>query len=345
MEHLPLQIQTAYAELLEQLTVLEAQRAIGHAGGAFVRKTIKAKKYYYYQYVLPSGTVQRYVGPCTPALDRVVARFEEGRTAAALEKGKTERLVAQLRAGGALTVDGASARVLAALADAGVFRLGAVLVGTNAYVVLGNVLGVRWPSGGLRTDDIDVASERSLAIAIPELKADVPKTLESLEMGFLPVPGFSPRSVSTSFKVRGRALRVDLLTPQKRGSTKPVPIPRFGAAAQPLPDLDYLIEESQPAAVVGGSGILVEVPAPSRFALHKLLVSRLRPASGHAKGAKDLFQAAQLIEVLAADRPGDLCGAWEALGKRRPSKAMRSAIAALRERHSEAYRLLLHEVE
>jgi hypothetical protein len=58
---------------------------------------------------------------------------------------------------------------------------------------------------------------------------------------------------SAAFKVRGRSLRVDLLTPQKRGGTKPIPIPRFGAAAQSLPHLDYLIEESQPAAVGGGS--------------------------------------------------------------------------------------------
>jgi hypothetical protein len=345
MERLPLQVQTAYAELLEQLTALEAQRAIGHAGGAFVRKTIKGKEYYYYQYVLPSGIVQRYVGRCTPVLDRVAARFEEGRSLAVAEKERTERLVAQLRAGGALTVDGASARVLAALADAAVFRLGAVLVGTNAYVVLGNVLGVRWTSGGLRTDDIDVASERTLEVAIPALKADVPKILDSLEMGFLPLPGFSPDSVSTSFKVRGRSLRVDLLTPQKRGGTKPVPIPRFGAAAQPLPDLDYLIEEAQPAAVVGGSGVLVQVPTPGRFALHKLLVARSRPASGQVKGAKDLLQAAQVIEVLVEDRPGDLRQAWDAFGSRRSSKTARSAVNALMKRHPEAYRALSSEIE
>ncbi len=344
MERLSLQIQTAYAELLEQLTALEAQRAIGHAGGAFVRKTIKGQEYYYYQHVLPSGAVQRYVGRCTPVLDRVVARFEQGRSAVAVEKGRVERLVAQLRAGGALAVDGASARVLAALADAAVFRLGGVLVGTNAYIVLGNALGVRWPLGALRTDDIDVAGERTLEVAVPPLKADVPKILDSLEMGFLPVPGLSPDAVSTSFKVRGRALRVDLLTPQKRGGMKPIPIPRFGTAAQPLPDLDYLIQQPMPAAVVGGSGVLVQVPAAGRFALHKLLVSRSRPASSQAKGAKDLLQAAQMIEVLAEDRPGDLRAAWDALGARRSSKGLRSAMGTLAKRYPDAHRALASEM-
>jgi hypothetical protein len=344
IDRLPLQIQTAYAELLEQLTALDAQRAIGHAGGAFVRKTVKGQEYYYYQHVLPSGTVQRYVGRRTPVLDRVVGRFEAGRSVAAAERGRTERLVAQLRAGGALTVDGASARVLAALADAAVFRLGGVLIGTNAYIVLGNMLGVRWLSGGLRTDDIDVAGVRTLEVALPASKADVPKVLDSLEMGFLPVPGLSPNEASTSFKVRGRSLRVDLLTPQQRGGTKPVPIPRFGAAAQPLADLGPLIEGAQPAATVGGSGILVQVPAPARFALHKLLVARARPASSQTKAAKDLLQAAQLIEVLAEDRPGELGAAWNALGTRRSSKTVRSAMDALSKRYPEAYRALSSDV-
>ena len=44
------------------------------------------------------------------------------------------------------------------------FRLGAVLVGTHAYVVLGNVLGTRWKSS-LRTQDIDLAAARSLQLA------------------------------------------------------------------------------------------------------------------------------------------------------------------------------------
>jgi len=344
MERLSLQIQTAYAELLEQVTAREAQRAIGHAGGSIVRKSIKGNEYYYYQYVVPSGGVQqRYVGRRTPVLDRVIGRFEEGRSLAAEEKAHTERLVAQLRAGGALTTDASTAKVLAALADAAIFRLGGVLVGTNAYLVLGNLLGVHWTSGGLRTDDIDVAGERSLEIAVPELKIDVPEILDSLEMGFLPVPGLSPSSASTSFKVRGRSLRVDLLTPQFRGGTKPVPIPRFGTAAQPLPDLSYLIDQAQPAAVVAGAGILVQVPTPARFALHKLLVAGSRPPSGRTKSAKDVLQAAQLIEVLTADRPGELNAAWQALGRHRTSKS-KSGMDALSKLYPAARRALSQEI-
>jgi hypothetical protein len=343
MERTSLQIQTAYAELIEQLTAIDARRAIGHTGGTFVVKTVKGQDYYYYQHTEPGGVVQRYVGRRTPVLDRVVARFEEGRALAAVERQRTERLCAQLRAGGALTTDGPSVRVLAALADAAVFRLGGVLVGTHAFVVLGNLLGARWASAGLRTEDVDIASERSLAIAVPAVRTDVPKVLESLEMGFLPVPGLSPHEPSTSFKVRGRALRVDLLTPRVRRESSPVAITRLAAAAQPLPYLQYVIEEPQPAAVVGGAGVLVNVPSAARFALHKLLVARARPATMQTKAGKDLQQAAQIIEALTEDRPGDLHLAWNALVERGWARTIRPALAALGRRHPEAQRALERE--
>ncbi len=344
MERLPLQVQTAYAELVERLVADDAQRAIGRTGGAFVRKAIKGQDYYYYQYTEPGAVVQRYVGRRTPALERVVARFEEGRSRAAAEHAETARLCALLRAGGALTTDAPSTRVLAALADAAVFRLGGVLVGTHAFVALGNLLAVRWRLAGLRTEDVDIAGERSLAVAVPALRADVPAVLDSLEMGFFPVPGLSPHEPSTSFKVRGRALRVDLLTPQIRREERPVPIPRFAAAAQPLPYLQYLIEEPQPAAIVAGGGVLVNVPPPARFALHKLVVSRARSASMQAKSDKDLHQAAELIRVLAEDRPGDLHLAWTALARRRWAAAGRRGLTALARRHPDAAGALAAEI-
>ena len=79
MEPLSIQVQTAYAELLEQLVGIEAQRAIGHSSGTFVVKTLKGQEYYYYQHALPGRIVQSYVGRRSHTLDRVVERFKEGR--------------------------------------------------------------------------------------------------------------------------------------------------------------------------------------------------------------------------------------------------------------------------
>lgn len=345
MERLSTQVQTAYAALLEQLVAMEAQRAIGHSGGTFVLKTLKGQEYYYYQHALPGRIVQSYVGRRSLALDRVVERFKEGRKLAASERQRTTRLCALLRSGGAMTIDRPSTRAMEALAEAAVFRLGGVLVGAHAFIALGNLLGVRWARGGVRTEDVYIAGERNLAIALPALTADVPKVLESLEMGFFPVPGLSPRQPSTSFKVRGRALRVDILTPRTGSSTAPVPIARFHTAAQPLPYLDYLIDEPQQAALVAGSGILVNVPSPARFALHKLVVSRSRETTRQAKSGKDLEQAAQVIDVLADDRPGDLALAWQALAKQESfAKAARAGLVALKKRHPVSHRALVGEL-
>ncbi len=38
---------------------------------------------------------------------------------------------------------------------------------------------------------------------------------------------------------------------------------------------------------VSADGVLVNVPAPARFALHKLVVAAMRPAALQAKAAKD----------------------------------------------------------
>ena len=141
----------------------------------------------------------------------------------------------------------------------------------------------------------------------------MPGTLESLEMGFVPVPQLDPAQPSTSFRVRGKQLRVDLITPGRESDLEPIPIPRFKAAAAPIKHLSIAMEGAQPAlAVDGATATLVVVPAPARFALHKLLVSRTRSIPQQAKSGKDLRQAALLLEVLGEDRPDDLEAAAEA---------------------------------
>lgn len=331
MERQPLEIQTLYAELLEQLTALEAGRAIGHVSGSFVTKTVKGQDYYYFQHLGPGGAKrQLYVGRRDDVLDRVVQRYLDARETVAADCASIQRLCSILRAGGGLTTDAPSARVLEALSDSGVFRLGGVLVGTHAFVVIGNLLGVRWRGAALRTQDVDVAAATRMSIALPEIAADIPELLESLEMGFLPVPGLDPRNPSTSFKVRGQGLRVDLLAPARAGATGPVDVPRFRTAAQPLPYLDLLIDTPVRAAIVAGTGVLVNIPDPARFALHKLIVAGERPAAMGVKREKDLDQASQVFGVLTEDRPGDIDLAWRDIAKRGWTKRALSGLAAMR---------------
>jgi hypothetical protein len=235
--------------------------------------------------------------------------------------------------------------VIKALAESGLFHLGGVLIDTHAFTVLGNLLGVRWARHAVKTQDIDIAGGLHLDIAVPDLHADIPKTLDALKMGFLPIPALNPKSPSTSFKVRGSALRVDFVTPLKhRRNVAPVFIRRFNIAAQPLPYLGYVIERCERGALVDGQGVLVNVPAPARFAFHKLIVSRTRDVSTRTKSDKDLLQAAQIFEVLAEDRPGDLALAWNALeshGKAWTAKAV-AGLSALLRRHPAVQQPLLH---
>jgi len=59
-------------------------------------------------------------------------------------------------------------------------------------------------------------------------------------------------------------------------------------------------------------GIMINVPAPGRFAIHKCIVSQKRPAALAAKTLKDQSQAAQIFEVLLDSRPADITLAFEA---------------------------------
>ena len=158
MEKLPLETQTLYAQLMETLLATEAQRSIGRLAGCFTTKIVKGLTYCYFQYSDPGGLLRQvYLGRKNAVLDRVIETFVSEREASKADTDHLQRLCAQLRAGGALMTDTASSRVLKALAESGIFQMGAVLVGTHAFIVLGNLLGVKWTGSSLRTQDPDLA--------------------------------------------------------------------------------------------------------------------------------------------------------------------------------------------
>ncbi|OIN99616.1 MAG: hypothetical protein AUJ51_12340 [Elusimicrobia bacterium CG1_02_56_21] len=343
MRRLSPETHTLYAELVDQLTALEARRSIGSLKGSFTVKNVKGGTYYYFQHVGLNGALRQiYLGRRSAALDGLAARYKAEKAFFQPDLERVKKLCAQIRAGGGLYADAAHAKVLSALAAGGVFRLGGVLVGTHAFAAMGNMLGVNWETA-LKTQDIDIAASRTVNIAFPIGKTDVPAALENLKMGFLPVPQLDHKNPSTSFRVRGSTLMVDVLTPGNGEALKPVFIPALNTAAQPLPYLGYLMEATERAAVVSGEGALVNVPSPARFALHKLIISRLRPAAMQAKVQKDLAQAEFLLGILAEDRPGDIMVAYEAVMARGPSWAgrLKKGLAAFSVKYPEEYKKIL----
>jgi len=323
-------VTSLYAELLDQLLALEGQRSIANLRGGFSSKTLNDRRYWYFQYRDINQSVRQvYIGPDNEATQRFIAQFEHGRVQVEPDERQVERLAGMLRQGGMTVADAGAFRILRALADSGLFRQGAVLAGTHAFIAIGNLLGVRWAHPSAQTQDIDVARDNSVDLALPPRETiDLPAVLDSLEMGFLPVPALNPKAPSTSFKIRGRDLRLDLLTPAKTKRSKPVYFDSLNAAAQPLPFLDYLLERPERAAYIGRTALLVNVPDPARFALHKLIASRMRVAAFQAKAAKDREQAAQLLEVLLEDRPFDVASAWQAV-QDRGKRWVQGALAAL----------------
>lgn len=306
IQRLPEDTQTLHSEMLALLLAREGERDWSHLSGSFATKQINGAEYVYFQYSDPGGTRRQFsVGRRSDAIDEIIAKYERGRIEQSGDLAQIARLAGLLRATGITMVPHAPARVLRGLADAGLFQTGGVLVGSYAFQALGSLLGVAWPGAAWRTQDVDIAAQ--VLVAVPALEVDIPRALDALQMGFVPVPQLDAEHPSTSFRVRGKPMRVDLITPGGEHDIAPVFIPRFRAAAAPIKYLSLVMREAQPAAIVDGTtACLVVVPSPARFALHKLLVSQTRSVIQQTKSGKDLHQSALLLETLGEDRPDDL---------------------------------------
>ena len=309
MERIGGETMVLYSDLRERLETGELMRNVASLPGEFVTKIIKGSTYHYFQTILPGGRPQVYIGPNNAQVHRLIAARESGKVHADADQKMFQRLAAQIIAGDVVPKMPEVARIVARLANCGVFRIGGVLVGTIAYQILGPHLGVVWESSPRMT--------QSVGLAVPNLTAEVPAAIDSLEAGFFPVPRLNVNAPFTLNTVRGQVLRIDLLTPAMRGATEPIFIPRLNAAATPLEYLDYLIESPINAVMVdGGTPCLVKVPQPARFALHKLIISQMGDAASAAKAREDLFQAKNMITLLKDDWPGDLELAINSLAER-----------------------------
>jgi hypothetical protein len=203
---------------------------------------------------------------------------------------------------------------IASLANHGVFAAGGLLVGSHAYGVLINRLGAR--AEPFATEDVDIARGETLAFETPPTQGFL-EMLRDSGIDFVEVPRLERGAPPTSFKQRGRShFHVDLLVPSPAETLPVVPVPELKAHATGLPYLQYLLAESQTGLLLSREGFCtVRLPLPERFAVHKLIVSRLRTEGGN-KHVKDVFQASVLAAVLAETQSGALEAAVAALPRR-----------------------------
>ncbi len=307
---IPLMLQTVYADLLDRAAASAFAEAFP-ADGAFVAKALRGRRYWYFQDSKANGRGQRYVGPETPGLlDRIAAH----KAARGYQRDQRSLVAMLVRSGNLPRPIPAIGELVAALADAGVFRLRGVLVGTVAYQTYGAMLGVRLPAAMVQTEDVDVAQFAEVSAAIGETTRPMADVLREVDASFRPVPHIDPLRVASYVAASG--LRVDFLTPNRGPETdEPRKLPALGTDAQPLRFLDFLIRDPEPAVLLHGAGVLVSVPAPQRYALHKLIVARRRREE-YPKREKDRLQAQALLDALVRRRPHELRAAWsEAFGR------------------------------
>lgn len=290
---------TLYSDL-ESYASQQREVFIGTAGTVLQRTNAAGFRFYARQYYDGEGKKREsyLCGPIGEA--QADARARDMRTRIQEIKDVVPSLRLLGREGYNL-VDAKTYATLASLHNYGVFSAGGMLIGSHAYGVLTNLLGVR--AAAYATEDVDIARREALAFEkLPE--QDFLEMLRDSGIEFVEVPQLDPKLPATSFKQRGKTrFHVDLLVPSPNEEFPVLPVPELKAHAQGLPYLKYLLEESQTAMLMAREGCCnVRVPLPERFAVHKLLVSQLQVKRG-AKADKDVFQACVLLAVLAEKHP------------------------------------------
>jgi len=314
--------QARYQEL-RQLARAQA-RVLAGTPGTLKQRTQSGRKYWVREHIrADGGKVDEYLGP-EAALDRarLAALRSELELAKALAAGSSS-----LRLFGYQRIDRKPAAVLEVFFNRGLTGAGLTLVGSHAYGVLLNELGVAAP--GYRTRDLDFARAGVLAVALPEDRT-FQQLLQETGLAFVPVPGMPAHKSSASFKLPGaEALAVDLLVPGRRAG-EVVPVAELRAFAQTIPLLGFLIEQPVDAVVLSPNQVVpVKIPAPERFVLHKLYSSQSRRTE-RDKVRKDLAQAALLAAVIEEDTPGGLRDAYRRVPVAGRAAVRRGAAAAAR---------------
>jgi hypothetical protein len=101
--------------------------------------------------------------------------------------------------------------------------------------------------------------------------------------------------------------------------------------AQVLRYLDFLIRDPVRSVVLHDAGVPVLVPAPERYAVHKLIVAVKRNRHLQDKAKKDINQADALMQAFAEVKRGsDLGFAWMEAWERGARWRRRMALGALR---------------
>lgn len=305
---LPSGAQSTYYDYVSSLLDDEASEL----SGSIIEKEIRGQTYLYDQYRVGNKTIQKYIGRKTDTLlsrYQDVAKLKEGRKRRRQERS---RMAKKLRAEGVLALDIETGKVLSAMAKSGVFRLGGVLVGTNAFRAYELELGARYETDSASsTRDIDIAGFEKFSVAVGDFtNPEIGRALADL--GYDGIPGID-KGQFWRWRTDGQSQtrEVEFLTPSFEEDEGVRYLPSMQVHAQSLHYLNYLIREPVKVGLLYRDGVLVQVPRPERFAIHKLILAHRRAGRSVIKARKDLQQAEMLIRILRETRPTELEMAYQ----------------------------------
>jgi len=338
---LPVSASTAYAQVHAAALALELARDVSHLQGSFATKTVRGSRHWYFAFREPDQRIRQiYVGPDSAEVRALVERARANAPIAALKP-----LAKSAASLGNATVQRKHLSVILRLNEFGFFRAGGVLVGTHAFLAYANQLGLQW-AGCDQTADVDFAhAGRNVSIALP---ADVDSTphaaLTTMEEGFLPLVQYRGQAGASYRKRDEPEFQVDFLTPKTGRTDDPIEVGHLDVALQPLRFMEFSLEGIEQATLFDQTGrcVVVSLPAPARYAVHKLLIVGERSGAYRAKIAKDVAQAASLIEYFASNDIDPLIAAWHDARGRGPGWRKRAdeGLRALRSVASEHAALL-----
>ena len=287
---IPPPLLTLYADLAQQVRF--AQR-----GGAIYQRTLGGASYLYAKIPVAGTRRDIFLGRADDELVQEKAAAVRREAVAARERRATIRT---LKLRGLRGPDGWLGKILDAVADADLFGRGMVLVGTGAYQLMEPLVAHYLPKASLMTGDVDLVTA-DLAIASESGEA-IETILRRADPTIAAVPELDIRDFSSRFK--GKDTLVELLTPiLRRTDATPMPPTQLGAGAAPLQYLRWLIDQPVEAVALWGGGVRVTIPAPARYAVHKLILAQKRHRTSREKRLKDLSEAEVLIAVLQAAEP------------------------------------------
>jgi len=264
--------------------------------GSFHRRAIKGGTYVYFNFRDIDGRVRSvYVGAEGNRVRSLVEAFESSE-ASVLRDAMAKRANACI-ALGCHALPNKHFKIINKLAGYGLFRRGSMLIGSQAFLVLGSVLGVRWVGRGTLLDAGTEPTEGGILVASPA--GGTPQTGEtvaSLEMGQLPMQALPHYAADSSHAIRASDL---------------------GIAVEQTSFVDFLLERPTAGVAFAKAGAcFVNLPDPARFAVYLLAGSADRSAGEAGRSLDRLEMAAALIAWhLDQGRVDYLVEAWNgALG-------------------------------